>query len=134
MQPSDTFRSRRAPSPLRQTLTTGLPAAQPRFVQPRYPLTPEYGQDASFANDPPLQAHSTHTYASHPYMDADAKLEAVRHEGRSSIATSVGTVGRRVGAGLGGRMTAGEWKVLAVVTFIAFAVRLFRISKPDSVV
>jgi hypothetical protein len=67
-------------------------------------------------------------------MDADAKLEAVRHEGRSSIATSVGTVGRRVGAGLGGRMTAGEWKVLAVVTFIAFAVRLFRISKPDSVV
>lgn len=134
MQPSDTFRSRRAPSPHRQTLTTGLPAAQPRFVQPRYPLTPEYGQESSLATDPPLQTYSTHTYTSHPYMDADAKLEAVRHEAHPGVGSTLGNVGRRVSAGLGGRMSAGEWKVLIVVTLIACAVRLFRLSKPNSVV
>ena len=31
-------------------------------------------------------------------------------------------------------MTSAEWKLLGVVVIIAFGVRLFRLSKPDSVV
>jgi dolichyl-phosphate-mannose-protein mannosyltransferase len=124
MQASDNFRSRRPPSPHgpRQTLTTGLPTATARFPQPRYV---EEG-----------------TYV----MSADEKLDAVRQDGQHPGSSSSmfsrafgpsgpgrGSFGARLGGGLG-KMTSGEWKVLIAVVVVAWFVRLYRISKPNSVV
>ncbi|KAG8848628.1 hypothetical protein FRB91_010642 [Serendipita sp. 411] len=127
MQASDTFRSRRPPSPsgARQTLTTGLPSSLARFPQPRYV---EEGQ----------------AYGGQ-MLTADEKLEAIRQGGApslthgyapSAIAGSSGG-GSRLGARLGGglaKMRSGEWKVIIAVVLVACAVRLFRLEKPTSVV
>jgi dolichyl-phosphate-mannose-protein mannosyltransferase len=117
MQASDTFRSRRPPSPHgpRQTLTTGLPTSTARFPQPRYV---EEGQTI---------------------LSADDKLEAVRHDPYAHpstfpISTSTSATGGRSWRGGLGRITSGEWKVIIAVVLVACSVRLFRLGQPDSVV
>jgi dolichyl-phosphate-mannose-protein mannosyltransferase len=114
MQPSDTFRSRRPPSPhgMRQSLTTGLPIPTPRFQQPRYV---EEGQP----------------------MGADEKLDAVRGGVSPNTASRMfggSVVGPRTPGGALGKITSGEFKVLIAVVLVACAVRLFRLGKPNSVV
>lgn len=101
MQPSDSFRARRPPSPHTQALTHPPPLPQPRFPQHR-------------ASD---------------YVGADEKLDAVRQD-----AAGRPVLTRKLHAGGLRKMTAGEWKLLIVIALIACAVRLFRLSKPNSVV
>ena len=101
MQPSDSFRARRPPSPHRQALTHPPPPPQPRFPQHR---TSEY-------------------------VGADEKLDAVRQD-----AAGRPVLTRKLHAGGLRKMTPGEWKLLIVIALIACGVRLFRISKPNSVV
>lgn len=111
MQPSDTFRSRRPPSPhgVRQSLTTGLPVANPRFPQPRYV---EEGQP----------------------MGADEKLDAVR--GGASVGSASRMFGGSAARGSGalGKIGSGEVKVVIAVVLVACTVRLFRLGRPNSVV
>ena len=101
MQPSETFRARRPPSPQGQALTHPPPPPQPRFPQHR---TAEY-------------------------VGADEKLDAVRQDaaGRPVLTRKLHWGGLR-------KMTPGEWKLLIIIALIACAVRLFRLSKPNSVV
>lgn len=101
MQPSESFRARRPPSPQRQALTHPPPPPQPRFPQ-----------------------HSISDY-----VGADEKLDAVRQDaaGRPVLTRKLHSGGLR-------KMTPGEWKLLIVIALIACAVRLFRLSKPNSVV
>ena len=101
MQPSDSFRARRPPSPHMQALTHPPPPPQPRFPQHR----------------------------TSDYVGADEKLDAVRQDasGRPVLTRKLHVGGLR-------KMTSGEWKLLIVVALIACAVRLFRLSKPNSVV
>jgi len=63
------------------------------------------------------------------YVGADEKLDAVRQDaaGRPVLTRKSHTGGLR-------KMTPGEWKLLIVIALIACAVRLFRLSKPNSVV
>ena len=101
MQPSDSFRARRPPSPHKLALTHPPPPPQPRFPQHR----------------------------TGDYVGADEKLDAVRQDvaGRPVLTRKLHTGGLR-------KMTPGEWKLLIVIALIACAVRLFRLSKPNSVV
>lgn len=101
MQPSDSFRARRPPSPHKLALTHPPPPPQPRFPQHR----------------------------ASEYVGADEKLDAVRQDvaGRPVLTRKLHTGGLR-------KMTPGEWKLLIVIALIACAVRLFRLSKPNSVV
>lgn len=101
MQPSDSFRARRPPSPHKQALTHPPPPPQPRFPQHR---TGEY-------------------------VGADEKLDAVRQD-----AAGRPVLTRKLHAGGLRKMSPGEWKLLIVIALIACAVRLFRLSKPNSVV
>ena len=60
------------------------------------------------------------------HLDAD--------ERRAAASLGYGPI-RKSGHALGGfNITSGEWKLLVVLVLVASAVRLFRISKPDSVV
>lgn len=63
------------------------------------------------------------------YVGADEKLDAVRQD-----AAGRPVLTRKSHAGGLRKMTPGEWKLLIVIALIACAVRLFRISKPNSVV
>ncbi|KAL6304053.1 glycosyltransferase family 39 protein [Sparassis latifolia] len=79
------------------------------------------------ASPPPGLPHATPRFP-HPrseHLDADERREAA----------SRGFVPSRKAHSSGGvNLTAAEWKLLAVITIVAMVVRLFRISKPDSVV
>ncbi|PPR06352.1 hypothetical protein CVT26_004626 [Gymnopilus dilepis] len=61
------------------------------------------------------------------HLDADEKRAA------ASKGYALGKTGKRYPPG-GLNMTSGEWKLLVVVVLVACAVRLFRLSKPNSVV
>ena len=61
------------------------------------------------------------------HLDADEKRAA------ASKGYAPGKTGKRYPPG-GLNMTSGEWKLLVVVVLVACAVRLFRLSKPNSVV
>lgn len=71
-------------------------------------------------------------------MSADEKLAAVRQDHNAMPATfgrpsGAAGLGGRLGGGLG-RISSGEWKILIAVLLVACSIRLFRISKPNSVV
>ncbi|KDQ65152.1 glycosyltransferase family 39 protein [Jaapia argillacea MUCL 33604] len=81
---------------------------------------------------PPPHAPSQHSnrfpHTREDHLDADARREA------ASKGYSRSTLSRKAYPSGGLKVTSGEWKLLAVVIIIALGVRLFRISKPDSVV
>ena len=61
----------------------------------------------------------------HDHLDADQRREAASRGLRP---------GRRTHATGGLNLSPGEWKLLIVILIVAAAVRLFRISQPNSVV
>ncbi|KAG1740311.1 glycosyltransferase family 39 protein [Suillus lakei] len=82
------------------------------------------------ATPPPGLSHvvpSSHKYPPirQDHLNADERREA---------ASKGYGPGRRTHSSGGLNITSGEWKLLAVVLLIAIGVRMFRISKPDSVV
>jgi dolichyl-phosphate-mannose-protein mannosyltransferase len=87
-------------------------------VRARRPPSPPPTYNQSVPRFPPKEGH----------LDAD--------ERRAAASLGYGPArkpGRALALG-GYNITPGEWKLLLVVVFIASAVRLFRLSKPDSVV
>lgn len=60
------------------------------------------------------------------HLDADERLVAASRGAGPSRAKSYPPGGLK--------LTSGEWKLLAMVVLVAAAVRLFRISRPESVV
>lgn len=62
-------------------------------------------------------------------LTADEKLDAARHDGDGRPVLT-----RKLHAGGLRKMNGGEWKLLIIVALVATFVRLFRLSKPNSVV
>ena len=65
-------------------------------------------------------------YAAKEHMDAD--------ERRAAASRGAGPRPRHHHPTGGLKITSGEWKLLAFIMFIAAGVRLFRLSRPNSVV
>jgi dolichyl-phosphate-mannose-protein mannosyltransferase len=85
-------------------------------VRARRPPSPPPSYHQPVPRFPPKEGH----------LDAD--------ERRAAASLGYGPV-RKSGHAPGGyNITSGEWKLLVLLLVIASAVRLFRISKPDSVV
>jgi dolichyl-phosphate-mannose-protein mannosyltransferase len=85
-------------------------------VRARRPPSPPPSYHQSVPRFPPKEGH----------LDAD--------ERRAAASLGYGPSRKSVHASGGYNITPGEWKLLLVLVVIASAVRLFRISKPDSVV
>ena len=85
-------------------------------VRARRPPSPPPSYHQSVPRFPPKEGH----------LDAD--------ERRAAASLGYGPVRKSAHASGGYNITSGEWKLLLVLVVIASAVRLFRISKPDSVV
>ncbi|EIW81774.1 glycosyltransferase family 39 protein [Coniophora puteana RWD-64-598 SS2] len=84
------------------------------------------------ASPPPGYGYpAPHKYppASHGYSDADERREAAA---RGMGPTRAKAAAANLPGGL--NITPGEWKLLVVILLVACSVRLFRLSKPDSVV
>ena len=64
-------------------------------------------------------------HARQDHLDADARRDA---------ASKGFLPGRKAYPPGGLKVTSGEWKMLLIVTLVAAAVRLFRLSRPNSVV
>ncbi|KAH9936900.1 glycosyltransferase family 39 protein [Epithele typhae] len=73
----------------------------------------------------PAPASQRFPHSRHDHLDADERREAASRGLRP---------GRKSFASGGLNLSPGEWKLLAVVLVVASAVRLFRISQPNSVV
>lgn len=85
-------------------------------VRSRRPPSPPPSYRQSVPRFPPKEGH----------LDAD--------ERRAAASLGYGPARKSAHAPGGYNLTPGEWKLLLVLVVIASAVRLFRISKPDSVV
>ncbi len=85
-------------------------------VRARRPPSPPPSYHQSAPRFPPKDGH----------LDAD--------ERRAAASLGYGPARKTAHASGGYNLTTGEWKLLIVLIVIASAVRLFRISKPDSVV
>jgi hypothetical protein len=85
-------------------------------VRARRPPSPPPTYHQSVPRFPPKEGH----------LDAD--------ERRAAASLGYGPSRKSAHASGGYNITSGEWKLLLVLVVIASAVRLFRISKPDSVV
>ena len=73
----------------------------------------------------PAQTSQRFPHPRHEHLDADERREAA----------SKGLRPGRKSQAIGGlNLSPGEWKLLAVILIVATAVRLFRISQPNSVV
>jgi dolichyl-phosphate-mannose-protein mannosyltransferase len=85
-------------------------------VRARRPPSPPPTHHQSVPRFPPKEGH----------LDAD--------ERRAAASLGYGPSRKHGHAPGGYNLTSGEWKLIIVLVIIASAVRLFRISKPDSVV
>lgn len=75
---------------------------------------------------PPLSTSQRFPHQREDHLDADAR-KAAASKGLGPGRTKYFPPG-------GLHLTSGEWKLLIVIIFVASAVRLFRLSKPNSVV
>lgn len=90
-------------------------------VRARRPASPPPG-----ASHAPPATSQRFPHAREGHLDADM---------RRAAASKGLAPGRAKVYPLGGlHISSGEWKLLAVIMLVAFAVRLFRLSKPSSVV
>ena len=87
-------------------------------VRARRPASPPLG----LSHTPPTSQRFPHPREEH--LDADAR----------KASASKGFTPRKGYPPGGLKLSSGEWKLLAVLIFIACAVRLFRLAKPNSVV
>src|SRR6266702_2875761 len=85
-------------------------------VRARRPPSPPPSHHQTVPRFPPKEGH----------LDAD--------ERRAAASLGYGPTRKSAHAPGGYNITPGEWKLLVVIVVIASAVRLFRISKPNSVV
>ncbi|KAF9530966.1 glycosyltransferase family 39 protein [Crepidotus variabilis] len=112
---SGTFRARRPASPPPSFASSvGLPSA---------------GQQPGPSGISPLVHSQRFPHPREEHLDADERRAAAS----KGFAPSYGRTGKNFSSG-GLNITTGEWKLLFFVILIASAVRLFRLSKPNSVV